>query len=144
MTGAREILEQFMSGDRRPVLGPFTHVEAVGLVVINEKLLDALKGMIAVPLGSGVGLLQAKLLAHRRAHEAVRLACSGGPVVDVAHTVGFHSITPVCGNCRHECATEGGGRTCGRHGWPVQPSATCGEHAWRPTVAKVIPIGCAA
>lgn len=144
-TGAREILELFMSGERPPVSGPFTHIEAIGLVSINEKLLDALKAMVAVPLGSGPQLLQAKLLAHRKAHEAIRVACNGGAVVDLAHTVGYHGITPVCANCTHQRHAEGGtGLTCGQHGWKVNLMATCGSHAYRPTVAKIIPIGCAA
>jgi hypothetical protein len=142
---AMEILEQFVSGERKPVLGPFTHIEAVGLVSINEKLLDALKGMVAVPLGSGAGRLQAKLLAHHKAHQVLRLATNAGPVVDVVHAVGYHSITPVCGNCQHETRCEGSGaRSCSRFGWPVQSTGTCGDHAYRPTVAKIIPIGCAA
>jgi hypothetical protein len=142
---AQEILEQFVSGERQPVLGPFTHIEAIGLVSINEKLLDALKGMVAVPLGTGAQLLQTKLLAHHKAHQAIRLATNAGPVVDIVHAVGFHSVTPVCGNCQHERRCEGGAtRSCSKFGWPVQASATCGAHAYRPTVAKLIPIGCAA
>lgn len=141
---AHEILEAFASGEREPVLGPFTHIEAVGLVSIHDKLLDALKGLVAVPLGNGAQLLSAKLLAHHKAHRAIRLATNGGPVVDVVHAVGYHSITPVCGNCQHEQrCPNGGARNCRRFGWPVQHSGTCGEHAYRPTVAKTIPIGCA-
>lgn len=42
---ASEILATYRDGKREPVIGPFTYVEALGLVTINQKLQAALKAL---------------------------------------------------------------------------------------------------
>lgn len=137
-----EILELFMSGERQPVSGPFTYVEAVGLVSIHDKLLAALQGLLRPTIGTGCQQLQAKLAAHHQAYQVLRLATNGGPVLDAVQSTGFHSVTPICANC-HNCK-GGATRSCGLYGWPVQLSSSCASHAYHPVVAKHIPIRCAA
>jgi hypothetical protein len=145
-SGAGHILEQYRAGERPPVLGPFTHIEAIGLVSIHEKLLTALTDLVKVPTCSGVELLQAKLTAHHNAHVIIKLAKNEGSMVDGAQHAGFRAATPICGNCsrRARNQVEQNGFTCDQYGWPVQPSGTCNSHAFLPTVAKLIPLGAAA
>lgn len=145
---AHDLLEKYLSGERAPVQGPLTYVEVVGLQSIHDKLLAALLGMVAVPSGTGVTLLQAKLKAHHEAHLAIRLATARSPVVNAPQGAGFRSVTPVCGNCSHErkCRSndgDGTARSCNLFGWPVQRSGTCDSHAYSPMVAKRIEIACA-
>ncbi|MDP3841071.1 MAG: hypothetical protein Q8Q81_00545 [Oxalobacteraceae bacterium] len=64
---AREILQQYRDGERTPVPGPFTYVEALGLVTVNQKLLAALKELASVPFGSGAETLRTKTRAHYNA-----------------------------------------------------------------------------
>lgn len=142
-SGATHILEQYISGDRPPVTGPFTHIEALGLVSIHEKLLTALTDLVAVPTCSGVELLQAKLTAHHNAHVVMKLARNGGSMVDAPQYAGFRAATPICGNCARRVRSELG-YTCNQYGWPVQSSGTCNSHAYLPTVAKLMPAGAAA
>ncbi|OFJ46412.1 hypothetical protein BA896_021910 [Janthinobacterium lividum] len=135
---AQQILEHYRSGERKPVLGPLTYVEALGLLVVNEKLLDALKGLVAVPFGSGAALLQAKIKAHHAAHVALKIAGGVNPVTGAPHCTGFQNATPICGNCQHETRMRDEtknrtDRSCTKHGWTVLMSATCDGHAYRPT-----------
>jgi hypothetical protein len=148
MNGGNEIYAQYLSGERAPVAGPFTHVEAAGLLAVQAKMLTALKGLVAVPVGAGVALLQQKIMAHHQAHIAIKLA-SNIPDVGEAPGSGFRAATPICGNCKHEkrCRVEAGNRTdrsCSLHGWPVMMSGTCSSHVYKPTVAKQLLPGCAA
>lgn len=143
MSGANQIFKQYLSGERAPVLGPFTHIEAIGLLSIHAKMLDALRGLVAVPIGAGIMLLQQKITAHHAAHIAIKLASNDGSLPDVALGDGFRAATPICGNCKHEQRrrVEAGNRTdrtCGLHGWPVMMSGTCRGHVYRPTVAKLL------
>jgi hypothetical protein len=149
MSGANAIFNQYLSGERRPVQGPFTHIEALGLLSIQTKMLMALRGLVAVNSGSGVQLLQQKIKAHHAAHIAIKLASDDCAFPDVAQGSGFRAATPICGNCQHEkrCRVEAGNRTdrsCGLHGWSVMMSGTCRSHVYRPTVAKQLLAGCAA
>lgn len=149
MTGAIDIFNQYLSGERAPVKGPFTHIEAVGLLSVQAKMLAALRGLVAVPIGSGVTLLQQKIKAHHEGHLAIKLAQNEGTFPDVSQGDGFRAATPICGNCQHEkrCRVEASNRTdrtCGLHGWPVMMSGTCRGHVYRPTVAKLLLVGCAA
>lgn len=64
---ASQILKSYRAGERAPVQGPFTYIEALGLVAINEKLLTALKDLDAVPFGSGAATLRIRTRAHYNA-----------------------------------------------------------------------------
>lgn len=148
MNGANEIYAQFLSGERPPVAGPFTHIEAAGLLAVQAKMLAALKGLVAVPVGAGAQLLQQKILAHHNGHLAIRLARDTVALVE-APGDGFRAATPICGNCKYEQrsrveASNRTDRSCGLHGWSVMMSGTCRSHVYRPTVAKQLLIACAA
>lgn len=138
----KDILAEYASGTRQPVLGPFTHVESIGLVSLHDKLLGAVQGLIRPQIGTGIEQLQAKLAAHHKAHQVVRLATNGGPVLDAVQSTGFHSVTPICANCQH--CKGGAERSCSLYAWPVQMSSTCNSHQYHPVAAKHIPIRCAA
>lgn len=149
MSGANTIFAQYLSGERLPVIGPFTHVEAVGLLSIQATLLTALRGLVAVPMGSGAKLLQEKIKAHHNGHIAIKLASNDGILVAAPEGSGFRAATPICGNCQHEkrSRVEAGNRTdrtCGLNGWSVMMSGTCRSHVYRPTVAKQLLVGCTA
>lgn len=84
---AQHILKDYIDGRRKPVQGPFTYVEALGLVAVNEQLLDALKDLVAIPFGSGTTQLLTKIKAHHNAHAAIKLAA--GSVADVIDPPGL-------------------------------------------------------
>lgn len=88
---AQQILQDYIDGARRPVLGPLTYVETLGLVSINEQLLSALKALVAVPVCSGPATLLAKIAAHRNAHAAIKLASGVSPDV-IEHPALVHGI----------------------------------------------------
>jgi hypothetical protein len=64
---AAATLEAYRNGERVPVEGPFTYVEALALVTLNKRLLDALKDIVSIPHGSGAKTLQARSKAHYNA-----------------------------------------------------------------------------
>jgi hypothetical protein len=66
-TAAAATLEAYRNGERTPVEGPFTYVEALALVKLNERLLTALKDVVSIPHGSGSKTLQARTKAHYNA-----------------------------------------------------------------------------
>lgn len=63
-TPAGKILQAYRHGERKPVEGPLTYVEALAMVNLNERMLTALKDLVDVP---GTRALQARALAHYNA-----------------------------------------------------------------------------
>lgn len=70
-TRAAEILAAYRNGERAPVEGPFTYVEALALVRLNERLLTALRDIVSVPSGTGAKALRAYTKAHYNACAAI-------------------------------------------------------------------------
>ena len=147
MSGANAIFAAYMSGERAPVAGPYTGIEALGLLSVQQTMLTALRALVAAPIGSGVQLLQQKIAAHHGAHLAIKLASDDGVTLESPRGTGFRAATPICANCTHEQRTRGDAhpadRRCALNGAPVMMSGTCLGHIYRPMVAKSLLVGCA-
>lgn len=147
MSGANAIFAAYMNGERAPVQGPFTGIEALGLLSVQETMLTALRAMVAAPIGSGVEQLQQKISAHLGAHLAIKLAAGDGVKFESPRGSGFRAATPICANCTHEQRTRidahPADRRCALNGAPVMMSGTCLGHVYRPMVAKSLLVGSA-